>query len=811
VSDDRLGSALASVGRWAATHRRTVYTTVAVLLVVSSVGAASVQMSLGMELYLEDDSETMANWEEIQSDFDKGNVIFVVIETPESFDLYEPENARQIVELYESYYDNVEAAGLVTSFAHPIQAGPGGGEIPDTKEGVLHSLRATQSEHRSNEKVIYNLHPEARETGQFEGGDTAVVMIQYGNVAIPEDRDGDLFGLLPPSEDEIVQQQVRETTREANLPEEMDVTITGTPVFEETAFGLLLPEMIELFSLALGVIVVLVIVVMRGKLRRTRRVVFPLATTLVSVLAMVGMMGYVGFDFNAVMLTVLPVAMGLGIDYGLQIQTRYVEERRAGVPPTAAAATAARTAGRAVALALGTTLVGLGSLFTAQVPPVRQFGATTAFSVLVSMSLSLTVLVALLVAFDDGEVDSSASTSHHSSSVSTSHHDPSGNADGDSGIESLFDGLGRVLSLRPLLAVLLVGSLVAGGAAAYPAVDTKDDMLDYWPDIEERQDIRETEQRLLSPNILYVVVEADNAYEREVFLEIREFQRELEQHEEIVTPMSPVRGMEITSDDEIPEGEAFEENLAKRAKVDRPPTLGKTPADHPDRVVVQLFVRDVAGQTERDVIDYTKETANATLPGSMDASVTGEMVINRNVIENVTAGLTRTTVVSFLVGGVFLALALRSLRESILLVGGVAATTMSMVAGGMYVLGVPWNPLTVTTAAIVLGIGVDYAVHVYERFREEAADGATPAAAVRTAVAQKSRPVLGSGATTMFGFGVLIVSDFPVLSNFGLAIGLAMGLAMVTSFVLLPAMVLLLARRNLLPVDSQPPAESTGD
>jgi predicted RND superfamily exporter protein len=82
------------------------------------------------------------------------------------------------------------------------------------------------------------------------------------------------------------------------------------------------------------------------------------------------------------------------------------------------------------------------------------------------------------------------------------------------------------------------------------------------------------------------------------------------------------------------------------------------------------------------------------------------MVINRNVIENVTAGLNRTTLVSFLAGAVFLAIALRSARESILLVGGVAATTLAMVAGGMYVLGVPWNPLTVTTAAIVLGIGV---------------------------------------------------------------------------------------------------------
>jgi hypothetical protein len=787
VSDGRLAESLGALGRAAATHRRAVYLGVVVLVVVSGVGAASVQMSLGMELYLEDDSETLSNWEEIQSDFDQGNVVFVVIETPENFDLYKPENAREIVDLYESYYETVDSAGLVTSFAHPIQAGPGGGEIPDTKEKVLHSLRVTQAEHRSNERVIYNLHPEAREAGQFAGGDTAVVMIQYGDVSVPEDRTGELFGLLPPSEDEIVEQRVRETTERADLPEAMDVTVTGTPVFEQTAFGMLLPEMIELFAAALVVIVVLVVLIMRGTLRRTRRVAFPLVTTLLSVLAMTGMMGYVGFDFNAVMLTVLPVALGLGIDYGLQIQTRYVEERRDGATSVTAAATAARTAGRAVALALGTTLVGLGSLLVAEVPPVRQFGATTAFSVLVSMVLSTTLLVALLVEFDGGRPETDASRFDAPSD------------DARSGLASSFQALGRLVSRRPLLVLLVLGGLVAGGAAAYPAVDTKTDMLDYWPDVEERQDIERTEDTLLSPNILYVVVEAEDAYTRETFLEIREFQRELEVHEEVVTPMSAVRGMEITSHDEIPEGAAFERNLAKRAKVDRPPTLAKTPADHPDRVVVQVFVRDIAGETEREVIDYVKQTANATLPDTADARVTGEMVINRNVIENVTAGLNQTTLVSFLAGAVFLAVAVRSLRESVLLVGGVAAATLAMVAGGMYLLGVPWNPLTVTTAAIVLGIGVDYGVHIYERFREEVADGATVTNAVQTAVRQKSQPVLGSGATTMLGFGMLVISDFPVLSNFGLAIGLAMGLALLAAFVLLPALVALLGRRGLLP------------
>jgi len=316
-----------------------------------------------------------------------------------------------------------------------------------------------------------------------------------------------------------------------------------------------------------------------------------------------------------------------------------------------------------------------------------------------------------------------------------------------------------------------------------------------------------------------VIVETDDAYTHETFADIQRFQHDLERHDRIVTTMSPARAMEIgetsppahgPEHDKITEpGEPFKSHLDLRTRVDRPPQLGLTPADHPDRIVVQTFVQDVDGDAERDVIDYTDEAAARTLPDDTDARVTGQMVLNRNVIENVTSGLTRTTVVSFVLGAVFLGLVLRSGRESVLLVGSVAGGAFALTAGGMFLLGVPWNPLTVTTAAIVLGVGITYGIHVYERFREEMIRAeADPAAAIRTALVRKSRPVLGSGMTTMFGFGVLVISDFPVLSNFGIAVALAMGMSLVTAFVFMPVVVLLLARRGLLPASTD--AGTTG-
>ena len=828
--DDRnTRSVLGRIGRTAASNRRAVFAGVLVLLLLSVVGAAGVQMSLGMELYVDDDSQTMQDWEEIQADFDKGNVVFVVVETDDGTDLYDPETQEQLSDLYGSYYDDVDAAALVTSPVHPVKAGPGGGEVPETREDILYSLSYSYNEHRSNMGVIANLHPDIQDTEQypeipdgvdpdaypmvvedaedmFDGGDTGIIIVQYGDIEVPKDRDGELFGFLPTSEDEIVEEQLRETTANADL-DGMELTFTGTPVFEEAAFGMMLPEMIQLFAMAFGIILLLVVAIMHGRLRKTRRVALPLVTSLSVVLLMLGMMGFVGFDFNAIMLGVMPIALGLAIDYSLQIQTRYVEEREHGRQPIDAAEVAARTTGRSLAIVLGTTAVGLGSLLIADVPPVRQFGITVVFSVLAAMVLSITFLIALLVTFDEPEAAVTSTT------------DPDGAGRNDTVdettgfVEGVFGRLSGVIAARPLLIVLLLSGVVVGGATAYPAVDTKEDMLDYWPDIEERQEIRELEATVPSPNINYVIIETDDAYTYGNFQSVREFQHEAEQHEHIVTVMSPARAMEVgeasppatgPQGDTFPEPDEFDAALDHRTRVDRPPQLGLTPADHPDRIVVQVFVEDIEGQTEREVIDDTKATADATLPDHMETRVTGEMVLNRNVIENVTSGLTRTTLVSFGLGALFLGLVLRSGRESVLLVGSVSGGALAITAGGMYALGVPWNPLTVTTAAIILGIGIDYAVHIYERFREEVGGGSSPDRAIATALVQKSRPVLGSGATTMLGFGVLMISAFPVLSNFGIAIALAMGAALLTAFVLMPAIALILARRGYLPTGAEP-------
>ena len=793
-----LRDGLERVGRFSAENRRTVFSAVAVLAVVSlAIAGASVQMSLGMELYIDDDSQTNQNWQEVKADdtFDLGNNVFVMVETDH---LYEPETIRTIDRLDRRYAASGEFSS-VTSLADVVRRG-NGGEIPDTEREVRASIARVESTDSSAAALVSNVNPDR---------ETALIVATYGEVDVPPS-DDEYFGFLPGTAAGYLTDEVTDATDHVRVPPHVDVTVTGAPVFENAAFGLMLPEMIQLFAVAFAIIFSVVFLVMRGRLYRTWKVFLPVGTALVALVYMLGMMGVIGFNFNAIMLGVLPIALGLGIDFSLQLHTRYIEEREKGREPVDAAGAAARTTGNTLLLAMATTSIGLGALLVSAVPPTRQLGATAAFGVIAATALSLTLLVALLVELDGDEYETVNAPADGDAAVADGGAPPSPGGDADDrpapepsadgvlgddepAFERFIGSLSGGIAAAPLLVVVLMLAAIGGGAAVYHDVETTQEMLDYWPEIEQRDDLEELEDTAQSPNVIYLVVEGTDAYSPTTFRRASAFETAIEDHDDVNAAMSPVTAVEMANDGEIPESRArLVETVDRQAASDLMPIGDR--ADTPDRFVIQLFVADIEGQEVRHLIDDTEAVADKHLATERTA-VTGKPVVNRNVIENVTSGRDPMTVLSFGMATLFLALALRSLRESVLLVVSVAISAVMLISMAMYALGIPWNPLTVATGSIALGAGITYGIHVHERFKEELyVNNAAPAAAMREAMVRKSRPVIGSGATTLFGFGALGISDFPVLANFGIAVALAMTFALATAFVFLPAAALLLAR-----------------
>ena len=765
----RVRDGLETLGRKSAADPRFVVAMVVLLLLVSGgVAATSLQMSMGMTLYIDDDSQTAQEWDALKDDFETGNNVFVVVQSDR---LYDPETIRAIDRL-DRRYTALDETNRVTSLADLVRAG-NGGEIPATEDGVRRALDRVTARNPEMAGLRSQVVPEAG---------TTIILADYGEV--------DTFDrgrLLPERGSDIVYRQVREETELAALPPGLSVTITGQPVFENAAFGLMLPEMITLFAGAFALIFGVVYLVMRAKVERGWHVFLPLGTAMTALVYMMGAMGVLGYDFNAIMLGVMPIALGLGIDYGLQIQTRYLEARRNDRPPVEAAGLATRTTGRALLIAMGTTVVGLGSLLVSEVPPVQQFGVTSAVSVFASMVLSVTLLPALLVRFDGG---ATADASR-------------GSADEDR-LETLTGLLTRrVTAGKPLMTLLIAFLLVSGGAYAYPQVEPRQQMMDFWPqDLGAKEDLERLEDTVDGSKVVYVVVETDRAYTPETFREVATYQRLMLENPNVNAVSSPVTAVRTRNGGSVPETQ-YRLDASLRAVRDGGPTPIRDPSDHPSKLLLTFYVDDVEGEPVRTLIDEFEGNADYTLTTADEVRVTGKPVLNRTVIENVTAGLTPMTLLSFALGFAFLAVAFRSLKISAVLIAAVAGSAALLVTGAMYLVGIPWNPLTITMSSLTLGIGVDYGVHVFERFEHEVAEcGRSRLDAATTAVTKLSRPVIGSSFTTIFGFGVLTLSEFPVLANFGVTTVFAIALSLVAAFAILPAALVtvrLIERRETTP------------
>lgn len=114
----------------------------------------------------------------------------------------------------------------------------------------------------------------------------------------------------------------------------------------------------------------------------------------------------------------------------------------------------------------------------------------------------------------------------------------------------------------------------------------------------------------------------------------------------------------------------------------------------------------------------------------------------------------------------------------------------SAVLGGMGLAGVPLDMMTITIAAITVGIGVDDTIHYIHRFRREFSDDGNYMAAMHRAHASIGRAMYYTSVIIIVGFSILGLSNFKPTIYFGLLTGLAMLVALLGALVLLPKLIL---------------------
>ena len=112
------------------------------------------------------------------------------------------------------------------------------------------------------------------------------------------------------------------------------------------------------------------------------------------------------------------------------------------------------------------------------------------------------------------------------------------------------------------------------------------------------------------------------------------------------------------------------------------------------------------------------------------------------------------------------------------------------VLGVMGWMNIPLDMMTITIAAISIGIAVDDTIHYIYRFREEIRTDGDYLAAMQRCHDSIGHAMYYTSITIIIGFSILVLSNFWPTIYFGLFTGLAMLIALIAALTLLPQLLI---------------------
>jgi len=208
-----------------------------------------------------------------------------------------------------------------------------------------------------------------------------------------------------------------------------------------------------------------------------------------------------------------------------------------------------------------------------------------------------------------------------------------------------------------------------------------------------------------------------------------------------------------------------------------------------DLAYARRFMDSLHGAVDalREDPRFAPDALEVHLTGGYPVSIRNERSVKRNLV---------VSFVGAFVGVLLLFMAVfRSLRVNLTV--GLPLLAGSALAFGISapVLGFHMTSIAAAFGSILVGLGIDFPIHLYHRFREERAAGADVPASLKTALARPGPGILSAGLTTALAFGLLAVADFRGMVEVGVFVGLGILALLAVMFTLLPALLVLVEKR----------------
>ncbi len=602
--------------------------------------------------------------------------------------------------------------------------------------------------------------------------------------------------------------------------------VSGVPVVFSGLAEELSTQVFVLLAAALAVMVITLALVFRSPIR-----LLPLGIALGAAGLTFGSLSLVGGSLTMASIAVLPVLIGLSVDYAIQFQARFVEAAQGGSSPARAAVEAAARGGPVIATAGLATAAGFLVLVLSPIPMVRGFALLLVVGIVFAFGLALTAglsALSLLAPTHRGLVTgppgSGSGVMERGPGTRTS---PLVRARlalgralrpvaGPARRWGLAAGLRARAAGRRALAfsiavpgrVLLIAALLAvvgwGVGTRIPVIS---DVRELVPrSLPALQDVDQLERTTGVSGLTYVTVSAPDLTDPGVISWMHDFeQRVLHRHgfsgrhpscrsaETQICPEISLPDFLYGDRQATPSERRIRADLrllpeyVSQAIVTRDPTSGKPG----NTGVITFGIRVMPFDQQKRLIDDIRAQVNP--PGSehdpppgVTAQVLGLPALAADANSSLSGSRYLVTIAGLLAVALVLGAVYRSVSRALVpLVPIALATGWSSLV--LWLTGVPLNPMSATLGALVIAIATEFSVLLSARYHEERSRGGTVGEALRRAYARTGTAVLASGVTAIAGFAVLVFTDIRMLRDFGLVTVFDLAVALIGVMLVLPA------------------------
>tara|TARA_B100000886_G_scaffold135357_1_gene91333 strand:+ start:23514 stop:25997 length:2484 start_codon:yes stop_codon:yes gene_type:complete len=210
-----------------------------------------------------------------------------------------------------------------------------------------------------------------------------------------------------------------------------------------------------------------------------------------------------------------------------------------------------------------------------------------------------------------------------------------------------------------------------------------------------------------------------------------------------------------------------------------------------DEARISIRIKDSLKDLRRnDLIDKINSDLNTKLGFNKDEyKLVGVLILFNNLLQSLFKSQILTLGVVIL--GIYLMFFVLFRNSTLALIGIVPNFLAAFfILGIIGLLGIPLDMMTITIAAITIGIAVDNSIHYIYRFKEEFKKINNYNETLDRCHSTVGIAILNTSITIIFGFSILVLSNFIPTIYFGIFTGIAMLLAMISVLTLLPKLIL---------------------